>query len=155
MRSIYLFLLSLTGSFAITYLVSAYQNVSASFLGIFSIIILAGLYYLYNIVLVRKTHWKRCLMLSVLLSFSTVGGIYLDANTLLENSSILQTGKLAILCIFLTPLTIRSASTSPYGLSLPTVCRISCPLCFHIRRRQSISYDGTSVPRTILLSARV
>ena len=103
MRSIYLFLLSLTGSFAITYLVSAYQNVSASFLGIFSIIVLAGLYYLYNIVLVRKTHWKRCLMLSVLLSFSTVGGIYLDANTLLENSSILQTGKLAILCIFLTP----------------------------------------------------
>ena len=103
MRSFYIIILSLAGSLTITYLVSAYKSVSASYLGIFSLILMIALCSLYRRTLESRNNWKKYLILSSLLSISTVGGIFIDSDGSLENFEIVQLIKFNILCACLIP----------------------------------------------------
>lgn len=100
---IIILLLSLAGSFSVTYLISGLKGVSASYLGIFSAILTVALCYLYYKELARREYWIRHLILSILLSLSTVGGAFLDAGILPENSGLVQTGRFLFLCISIVP----------------------------------------------------
>lgn len=103
MHLLFLLLLSFAGSFSVTYLINGFKSVSASYLGTFSVILSAALFYLYQKELARRENWKRYLILSVLMSFSTVGGIFLDSKVLLENSGIIQVGKFLFLSACIVP----------------------------------------------------
>lgn len=103
MHLLSLLLLSLAGSFSVTYLISGFKDVSASYMGIFSVILAVALFYLYKRKLVRREHWLRYLVLSVLLSLSTVGGIFLDAGVLPENSGLFRAGEFLFLSVCLVP----------------------------------------------------
>ena len=103
MRLLLILLFSIAGSISTTYLLNGFKDVSASYLGIFSVILTVALFYLYNKELTRREHWIRHLILSVLLSLSTVGGVFLDAGILPENSGFVQAGKFLLLCIGIVP----------------------------------------------------
>jgi hypothetical protein len=103
MHLLSLLMLSIAGSFSITYLINGFKSVSASYLGVFSVILVTALFCIYRKELVRTEHWMQNLILSVLMSLSTVGGIFLDAEILPENSDIIQTVKFLLLSICIVP----------------------------------------------------